>query len=138
MNATPTAKQRHRRFEQGRKRSTPGPDAILQQRYQTEVGALADYGPVIDAWLVDHAPEVWHRIHEKDDELFRLRRMGVPVHIYEAKLQSFLELCEQAEQSYYEAKPSELSLPPLAEDTTVAVYYELADGSLHKANNTDE
>ena len=110
----------------------------LQQRYESATAALGAHFPLIDAWLAEHAPDLWQQIRQEDDELFRLCQLGIPEQTFQDKLDSFLKLCEQAEQSYYEAQPQELSLPPLAEGERIAIYYELADGSLHKVSNEDE
>src|SRR5262245_47930239 len=112
--------------------------SLLQQHYATATAALGAHFPLIDAWLAEHAPDLWQQIRQEDDELFRLCQLGIPEQTFQDKLDSFLKLCEQAEQSYYEAQPQELSLPPLAEGERIAIYYELADGSLHKVSNEDE
>jgi hypothetical protein len=112
--------------------------SLLQQHYTTATNGLGTHFPVIDAWLAEHAPDLWQQIRQEDDELFRLCRLGVPERTYQDKLDAFLALCERAEQLYYEAQPEELSLPPLAEDERVAVYYALADGSLHKVSEEEE
>jgi hypothetical protein len=110
----------------------------LRQHYETATAALGAHFPVIDAWLAEHAPDLWQQIRQEDDELFRLCQLGIPEQTFQDKLDTFLRLCEQAEQIYYEAQPQELSLPPLAEGQRVAIYFELADGSLHKVSNEDE
>jgi hypothetical protein len=92
---------------------------------------------MIDAWLAEHAPDLWQQIRQEDDELFRLGQLGVPERTYQDKLEAFLGLCQQAEQLYYEAQPQELRLPPLAESQRVAIYYELADGSLEKVSEAE-
>lgn len=110
----------------------------LWQRYDTATSPLAEHFPAVDAWLAEHAFALWQQIRQEDDELFRLRQLGVPVRTYQARLDTLLALCEQAERLYYEAQPEELSLPPLAAGERVAVYYELVDGSLHKVSGEDE
>jgi hypothetical protein len=132
MSATTTLSRRREPPVANGRRLTP--TAALQQCYETAVAALAEHGPEIDAWLAEREPELWQHIREEDDELLRLRQLGVSARTYETRLQIFLKLCEQAEQYYYEAQPVELSLPPLAKGESVAVYYELTDGTLHKAN----
>jgi len=93
---------------------------------------------MIDAWLAEHEPDLWRQIRQEDDELFRLCQLGVPEKSFQDELDALLALCEQAEQLYCEAQPGKLRLPPLAEGERVAIYYELADGSLHKVSNEDE
>jgi len=110
----------------------------LQQHYATATASLGAHFPMIDAWLAEHAPDLWQQIRLEDDELFRLCQLGVPERTYQDKLDAFLGLCQQAEQLYYEAQPQELSLPPLAEGERVAVYYELAGGSLEKVSEEEE
>ena len=110
----------------------------LQQHYVAATTALGAHFPLIDAWLAEHAPDLWQQIRQEDDELFRLCQLGIPEQTFQDKLDAFLTLCEQAEQFYYEAQPQELSLPPLAEGERIAIYYELPDGSLHKVSNEDE
>jgi len=120
------------------RRLEPVSARTLRQRYEAATFPLFEHFPVIDAWLAEHAHELWQQIRQEDDELFRLRQLGVPERTYQAKLDVLLGLYEQAERLYYEAQPAELCLPPLAEDEQVAVYYELTDGSLHKVSNKDE
>lgn len=109
----------------------------LQQAYATASVLLGEHFPVIDAWLAEHEPDMWRQIRQEDDELFRLRQVGVRERTYLAQLASFLRLCEEAERLYYEAQPAGLSLPQLAQGERVAIYYELADGSLHKVSSED-
>ncbi|MBI3303235.1 MAG: hypothetical protein HYZ72_14300 [Deltaproteobacteria bacterium] len=137
MKANPLQKQGKRPVGDPR-RPDPVSAQTLRQRYEAATFPLFEYFPVIDAWLVEHALDLWQQIRQEDDELFRLRQLGVPERTYQAKLDAFLRLCEQAERLYYDAQPAELSLPPLAEGERVAVYYELADGSLHKASDEDK
>lgn len=110
----------------------------LQQHYATATASLGAHFPIIDAWLAEQVPDLWQQIRLEDDELFRLCQLDISERTFQDKLDAFLALCEQAEQLYYEAQPQELSLPPLAEGERVAIYYELADGSLHKVSNQDE
>jgi hypothetical protein len=109
----------------------------LQQHYATATASLGTHFPMIDAWLAEHAPDLWQQIRQEDDELFRLGQLGVPERTYQDKLEAFLALCQQAEQLYYEAQPQELRLPSLAEGQRVAIYYELADGSLEKVSEEE-
>ena len=91
----------------------------------------------IDAWLVDNEPAVWQQLHQADDELFQLRQINVSESRYQAALEAFVARCEEAEQLYYEAHPSEFCLPPLSAGERIAVYYELSDGSMHKVSAAD-
>jgi hypothetical protein len=110
----------------------------LHERYVVATRSLGTHFPIIDAWLADQEPDFWYQIRLEDDELLRLRQLGVPERTYQAKLQAFLELCALAEQLYYDARPTELSLPALSEGERVAVYFELAGGSLLKVSAKDE
>jgi hypothetical protein len=110
----------------------------LQQHYVTATASLGAHFPVIDAWLAEQVPDLWRQIRQEDDELFRLCQLGIPERTFQDKLDAFLALCEQAEQLYCETHPEKLRLPPLAEGERVAIYYQLADGSLHKVSNEDE
>ena len=112
--------------------------SLLQQHYATATAALGTHFLVIDAWLAEHAPDLWQQIRQEDDELFRLCQLGVPERSFQDKLDAFLALCEQAERLYYEAQPDELRLPSLAKGERVAIYYELADGSLYKVSEEEE
>jgi hypothetical protein len=107
----------------------------LQSQYEAATALLLDHFPLIDAWLGEHEPELWRQIRRADDELFRLRQLGVSESRYQAELTILLALCQQAERLYCEAEPQTLCLPPLAEGERVAVYFELADGSLQKAQD---
>ncbi|MGH7966593.1 MAG: hypothetical protein ACRERD_32985, partial [Candidatus Binatia bacterium] len=120
------------------RRPEPVSARTLRQRYEAVTFPLFEHFSVIDAWLAEHAPDLWQQIRQEDDELFRLRQLGVPERAYQTHLDRFLGLCEQAERLYCEAQPAELRLPPLAEDEQVAVYYQLTDGSLHKVSNEEE
>jgi hypothetical protein len=110
----------------------------LQQRYETATASLKLHFPKIDAWLCDHEPDLWRQIRDEDDELFRLRHLGVSESRYQARLDEFLALCEFAERLYYDAQPRELRLPPLQEGERVAIYFSLADGSLQRVHRFDE
>ena len=112
--------------------------SLLQEQYAAATQPLGMHFAQIDAWLAEHEPVVWQRLHQIDDELFQLRRIGVSESQYQTALSDLLSLCEEAEQLYYEAHPSELSLPPLSGRESVAVYYGLSDGSLTKVSDEDE
>jgi len=120
------------------RRLEPVSARTLRQRYEAALFPLCEHFAIIDTWLTEHAPDLWQQIRQEDDELFRLRQLGVSERTYQSKLDAFVELCEQAEHLYYEAQPAELRLPPLAEDEQVAIYYELTDGSLHKVSDENE
>lgn len=105
---------------------------VLQQAYITATQNLGPDFFHIDAWLADHKPELWEQIHQADEELFELRKLDTRERIYHDALTAFIELCQEAERLYYESYPNELTLPQLGEDESVAVYFELTDGSLHK------
>ena len=109
----------------------------LKRAYVEHTRRLGPDFDVIDGWLMDHRPELWQQIHRQDDELFRLRRLATGEREYTASLENFIGLCQEAERRYYEARPDELSLPLLGEGETVAVYFTLADGSLHKVSGID-
>jgi hypothetical protein len=110
----------------------------LRYQYITATAALSAHFPTIDEWLAEHEPDLWRQIRQEDDELFRLRQLGVPEHTYQSRLDTLIELCQKAEQLYYEARPAELSLPALAEGEQVAVYFELANGTLIKVSGEDQ
>jgi hypothetical protein len=110
----------------------------LQHHYETATAPLPHYFPIIDAWLSEHEPDLWRQIRCEDDELFRLRQLGVSAIRYQARLDIFLSLCRQAEQLYCEALPSTLRLPPLAAGERVAIYYAFADGVLLRAKEGNE
>jgi hypothetical protein len=113
--------------------ATPSVQA-LQTCYETATFPLAEHFPQIDAWLADHASDLWQQIRQEDDELYRLRHVGIPLRTYQARLDAFVALCEQAERLYCEAQPNELGLPVLTPGERVAVYYEISDGSLIKVS----
>lgn len=110
----------------------------LQHQYETATAPLPHYFPLIDAWLSEHEPDLWRQIRLEDDELFRLRQLGVSESRYQAGLATLLSLCEQAERLYCEADPQALCLPPLGEGERVAIYFELADGSLQRVKDLSE
>jgi len=126
-----------KRAQRGAGRATLGSPLELQQRYEKATASLQDYFPAIDAWLGEHEPDLWRQLREEDEELFRLRQLGVSASRYQAKLETFLALCQLAEQRYCEAQPATLRLPPLAEGERVAVYYAFADGALRKVDSLD-
>ena len=110
----------------------------LQQQYETATAVLQHHFPTIDAWISEHEQELWRHIRLEDDELFRLRQLGVSEGRYQARLDEFVALCEYAERLYYDAQPNELQLPPLQEGQRVAIYFGLADGSLQKVQDLDD
>lgn len=110
----------------------------LQRHYATATAPLPSYFPAIDAWLSEHEPELWRQIRLEDDELFRLRQLGISESRHQAGLTSLLSLCAQAERLYCEAEPQALCLPPLSEGERVAIYFELADGSLQRVRGLDD
>lgn len=120
------------------RRPEPVSARTLRQHYEAALFPLCEHFPVIDAWLAEHAPDLWQQIRQEDDELFRLRELGIPEETYQERLDTLIALCKQAEQLYYEARPTELSLPPLAEGELVAVYFELANGSLLKMGEEED
>jgi len=134
MKANTLQKQGKQPVEGTRQRSLVSAD-ILRQRYDLATLSLFEHFPTIDAWLVEHAPELWQQIHYEDDELFRLRQLGGPARVYQGRLDTFLKLCEQAERLYYEAQPNELSLPALAPEERIAIYFKLDDGSFRKVGS---
>jgi hypothetical protein len=99
---------------------------------------LGEHFAVVDAWLADHKPEVWQQIRLEDDELFRLRSLGVSESRYHGKLDTLRSLCEYAERLYYDAQPNELSLPVLAPGELVAIYYTFDDDSVEKVSGLSE
>ena len=133
MKAIPPAKAR-KQSRQGVGRATLASPLELQQRYEKATTSLQPHVPQIDAWLCEHEPDLWRDIRQEDDELFRLRQLGVSESRYQTRLDTFIALCKHAERLYCEAQPSTLRLPPLAEGERVAVYYAFADGELRKAD----
>ena len=117
--------------------SRPASPLTLQQQYAAATRPLSLHFAQIDAWLVDNEPAVWQQLRQADDELFQLSQLNVSESHYQAALAAFVARCEEAEQRYYEAHPSEFRLPPLPEGERIAVYYELNDGSMHKVSGAD-
>jgi hypothetical protein len=121
------------------RRGEPTPPVhVLQKCYETATFPLAEHFPAIDQWLAEHAPDLWKQIRQEDDELFRLRQLGVPLEVYRAKLNAFVALCERAERFYCEMRPATLSLPLLGSGERVAVYYEFGDSTLLKVSGAPE
>ncbi len=110
---------------------------VLQQAYTAAIQDLSPDFYTIDAWLADHHPDLWQQIRQEDDELFRLCKLGASERAYRAALDAFVSLYQEAERLYYEAHPNALTLPMLGEGESVAIYYELTDGSLHKMSGGD-
>jgi len=127
-----------KRAQRGVGRATLSSPLELQRRYEQATASLHYYFPVIDAWLGEHEPHLWRQLRQEDDELFRLRQLGVSESRYQAGLETLLSLCQRAERLYCEARPDTLSLPPLAEGERVAVYYAFADGVLRKMDDIEE
>jgi len=119
-------------------RTRTAPVGVLQRHYAITTAALGPHFPMIDAWLAEHEPELWRQIRQEDDELFRLRALGISENVYQDRLGTLIELCKRAEQLYYEACPTELGLPPLAEGERVAIYCEFADGSFLKISDGEQ
>ena len=111
---------------------------VLQQAYAAATQHLGPDLSAIDTWLADHQPDLWQQIRQEDDELFCLCRLGARERVYRAALDTFVSLYQEAERLYYEAHPNALTLPMLGEGESVAIYYELTDGSLHKVSGTGE
>ncbi len=127
-----------RRTPKSRERRPLVSAQTLQRHYETATAPLPHYFPIIDAWLSEHEPDLWRQIRLEDDELFRLRQLGVSESRYQAELTSLLSLCEQAERLYCEAEPQALCLPPLGDAERVAIYFELADGSLQRVQGLND
>jgi len=134
MKANTLQKQGKQPIGETRQRLSVSADT-LRQRYDVAILPLFEHFSVIDAWLAEHAPELWQQIRHEDDELFRLRQLGGTARAYQSKLDTLLRLCEQAERLYYEAQPNELSLPALAPEERVAIYFKLDDGSFRKVSS---
>ena len=117
--------------------SRPASPLTLQQQYAAATRPLNLHFAQIDAWLVDNEPAVWQQLRQADDELFQLSQLKVSESRYQAALEAFVARCEEAEQLYYEAHPSEFRLAPLSAGERVAVYYELGDGSMHKVSGEE-
>ena len=122
--------------QRGRRASTessrPVSPLTLQQQYAAATRSLSPYFAQIDAWLVENEPAIWKQLRQADDELFQLSQLKVSENRYQTALDAFIARCEEAEQRYYEAHPSEFRLPTLSAGERIAVYYELSDGSMHK------
>ena len=128
--------------QRGRRASTAsrppaGSPLTLQQQYAAATRSLSLHFAQIDAWLVDNEPAVWQQLHQADDELFQLSQLKVSESRYQAALEAFVTRCEEVEQLYYEAHPSDFRLAPLSAGERVAVYYELGDGSMHKVSGEE-
>ena len=136
--ATAPQPKRGKRSPTALQRPHPVSPPTLHQCYIDTIRPLSVHFVPIDSWLAEHESDVWRQLHQADDELLYLRQIGVSESRYRAALGAFVVLCEEAERLYHEAHPSELSLPPLAPDECVAVYYELSDGSMHKVSGEDE
>lgn len=136
MKANTLPKQGRQPTEETRRRP-PVSAEILRQRYEVATFPLFEHFATIDAWLTEHAPDLWQQIRQEDDELFRLRQLGAPARTYQTRLDTLLKLCEQAERLYYEAQPNELSLPALASGERVALYFKLDDGSFRKVSSDE-
>lgn len=117
--------------------SRPASPLTLQQQYAAATRPLSLHFAQIDAWLVDSESAVWQQLHQADDELFQLSQLNVSESRYQAALEAFVARCEEAEQLYYEAHPSDFCLAPLSAGERVAVYYELGDGSMHKVSGEE-
>jgi hypothetical protein len=111
---------------------------LLHHSYQTTTSPLGEHFTVIDTWLADHEPDVWQQLRLEDDELFRLRALGVSPSRYQEKLSTFQSLWKHAEQLYYDAQPNELSLPALLPGEAIAIYYTFDDGSVEKVSGLNE
>ena len=107
----------------------------LQERYEAATASLTEHFTQIDVWLVEHAPHLWQLICQEDDELFNLRQVGVSEFVYRTRMTVLLSLYQQAEQLYFDAQPEQLRLPALSPEERVAVYFELADGTLSKVHS---
>ncbi|MEW6300559.1 MAG: hypothetical protein AB1671_22945 [Thermodesulfobacteriota bacterium] len=138
MRANVLLKQEQHPGGHARRAEPTPPVQALQKCYETATFPLAEHFPAVDRWLAEHAPELWQQIRQEDDELFRLRQLGAPLHAYQAKLDAFVALCERAERAYCEAQPATLSLPLLSPGERVAVYYELSNGTLLKVSGERE
>jgi hypothetical protein len=111
---------------------------LLQHSYAATTLSLSEHFAVVDAWLADHEPDVWQHIRLEDDELFRLRSLGVSASRYQGKLETLQSLCEYAERLYYDAQPNELSLPALLPGEPVAIYFTFDDSSIEKVSGLSE
>lgn len=127
--------------QRGRRASTessrPVSPLTLQQQYAAATRSLSPHFAQIDVWLVENEPAIWQQLRQADDELFQLSQLKVSESRYQAALAAFVARCEEAEQRYYEAHPSEFRLPSLSAGERIAVYYELGDGSMHKVSGAE-
>ncbi len=126
--------QAGKRPQRGTGRATLPSSTELQRRYEHATAALPVHFPIIDAWVAEHHPTLWRQLRQGDDELLRLRRLGVSQSRYQERLDDFLALCNYVERLYCEAQPEELGLPPLRDGERVAIYFRTADGSLQNAH----
>lgn len=127
-----------KRPQRGTGRATLTSFSELQRRYEHATAALPPHFLTVDVWVAEHYPTLWQQIREEDDELFRLRELGVSQSRYQERLDEFLALCEYAERLFCEAQPEELGLPPLRNGERVAIYFRTADGSLQNAKDVTE
>ncbi|MSQ48041.1 MAG: hypothetical protein EXR78_06585 [Deltaproteobacteria bacterium] len=111
---------------------------LLQHSYEATTFPLGEQCAAIDAWLADHEPDVWRQIRLEDDELFRLRALGVSARRYQERLDTLQSLYAYAERLYYDTQPNELSLPALLPGESVAIYYTFDDGSGEKVSGLNE
>ena len=111
---------------------------LLQHSYEATTFLLGEHFAVVDAWLADHEPDVWQQIRLEDDELFRLRSLGVSASRYQGKVDTLQSLYEYAERLYYDAQPNELSLPALLPGESVAIYFTFDDNSMEKVSGLNE
>jgi hypothetical protein len=120
-----------------RRRESFAPQS-LQHSYDATTFPLGEQFAAIDAWLADYEPDVWQRIRLEDDELFRLRALGVSARRYQESLDTLQSLYAYAERLYYDTQPNELSLPALLPGESVAIYYTFDDGSVEKVSGLNE
>lgn len=132
-----TSPRRSRPAAGGRRKATLTSSALLERWYTEATLGFSHNFSHIDAWLIEYDPDLWQQIHQEDDELFRLRQLGASEFVYRARLNVLLTLCQQAEQLYYDARPHELSLPALAPEERVAIYFALADGSIQRVHGEE-
>ena len=79
---------------------------LLQHSYEATTFLLGEHFAVVDAWLCRPRADVWQQIRLEDDELSRLRSLGVSASRYQGKLDTLESLCEYAERLYYDAQPN--------------------------------
>ena len=138
MKAQRALPKRSKRPTTGLRRRDSFSPALLHHSYQTTTAPLGEHFTGIDTWLADHEPAVWQQLRLEDDELFRLRALGVSPSRYQEKLNTLQSLCEHAERLYYDAQPNELSLPALLPGESIAIYYAYDDGSVEKVSGLNE